>query len=65
MATSTCIKCNSSAFELKLNEPHDSRYKFFFVQCRSCGGVVGVTDYYATSTLLEKIAEKLGVNLYR
>lgn len=64
MATSKCPKCDSVSFELKAGEPHGSKYKIMFIQCRSCGGVVGVTDYYNIPVLLEKIAKKLGFSLF-
>ena len=34
-----------------------------FIQCASCGAVVGVTEYLNVPVLFEKIAKKLGVNL--
>ncbi len=43
---SKCTKCGNTRFELAENSPNYSRYKFFFIQCSSCGGVVGVTEYY-------------------
>ena len=33
----------------------------YFVQCASCGTVVGVTDFYDTASLLDKIAQKIGI----
>ncbi len=44
--TSKCGLCNSFRFELKEVSPNDSRFKFYFIQCASCGNPVGVTDYY-------------------
>ena len=35
-----------------------------FIQCRSCGGVVGVTDYHNTASLLERLAKALSVKLF-
>ena len=61
MAISTCIKCGNTNFEIKENSPSLSNYKFDFIQCTGCGGVVGVTDYYNTDSILNKIAQKLGV----
>jgi len=58
MATSTCPKCSSTTFEMTEVLPKGSRYKFMFIQCAACGAVVGVTDWYNTSSLLEKIAAK-------
>jgi hypothetical protein len=40
----------TNGLELKLN----------FVQCASCGGVVGVTDFYNIGTLIRTLAKKMG-----
>jgi hypothetical protein len=49
---------------MKEATPTGSRYKFMFIQCSSCGAVVGVVDYYDIASLLKKIADKLGFNLH-
>lgn len=64
MATSSCPKCGNHSFEMKEHLPHGSGFKVFFIQCSSCGAVVGVTDYYNVPSLLEKIAAKIGVKLF-
>jgi len=61
--TSTCPKCSNTSFEAKKAEPRDSVYKLTFIQCSSCGAVVGTIDYVNVPELLEKLAEKLGVKL--
>jgi hypothetical protein len=61
MAMSTCVKCGGSFFELAEAEPHGSEIKVYFVQCSSCGGVVGIMDYYNTALTIDKLAKKLGV----
>ncbi len=63
MAQSTCVKCGNHRFETAETEPKGSAFKLVFVQCSSCGGVVGVTEYYNTGSMLEKIAEKVGVRV--
>jgi len=63
MALSTCVKCGHHVFEVSEVEPNGSNFKLMFVQCSSCGGVVGVTDYYNTYATLEKLADRLGVNI--
>jgi hydrogenase maturation factor HypF (carbamoyltransferase family) len=65
MATSTCPKCTSTSFEIKTNEPKGSRYKIHFIQCSSCGAVVGTMEYYDTANLLDKIGKKLGIDIYQ
>ncbi|MGU7844119.1 hypothetical protein ACV22V_32285 [Burkholderia sp. AW33-5] len=64
MATSTCPKCDNTSFETKTISPYGSNFKVNTVQCRSCGAVVGVMDYYNTAVLLEKIAKKLGISRF-
>lgn len=65
MATSSCPKCSRHVFELKENTPNGSEFKLTFVQCSSCGAVVGVIDFYNIPMLLDKIGKKLGVNIFR
>ncbi len=43
--------------------PRNSEVKLTFIQCSSCGAVVGTIDYVNVPELLERLAEKLGVNL--
>jgi len=64
VATSKCAKCDSTRFELVLKDGiSGSRYKFNFIQCASCGAVVGVVDYYNIGAVLEKIGKKIGVDI--
>jgi transcription initiation factor IIE alpha subunit len=56
MAFSSCPKCNNSFFEIVENTPARSNFKLQFVQCSSCGAVVGVMEYFNTGA---KIAEVL------
>jgi excinuclease UvrABC ATPase subunit len=51
MAMSTCVKCGGHSFEMKAAEPRDSAYKQMFVQCTSCGGVIGVGSYFDSGVL--------------
>ena len=55
MATSTCMKCGSSSFEIKENSPKSSRFKLMFVQCASCGGVIGAMDYMNIGAELQDV----------
>jgi hypothetical protein len=63
MAASTCVKCGGHSFELMENEPSGAKFKFYFVQCSSCGGVVGVLSVRHIPTMLDKLGTKLGVDL--
>lgn len=51
MPYSTCPKCTSTSFEVKEAEPRNSSYKLIFVQCSSCGAVVGALPYYDAGVL--------------
>jgi len=61
MAIPTCIKCGGVLFEVQTVEPLGSKYKLNFVQCASCGGVVGVIDYFNIGGMLQTLAQKLNV----
>lgn len=61
MAISTCPKCPGSTFENKLYSPTGSKFKLSFIQCSSCGAVVGVMDYFNIGGLIQALAKKLGV----
>jgi len=70
MALSTCIKCGGTSFEVVEKEPRHSAFKLMFVQCSSCGGVVGVIEYENIGARLDnqdaalkKIANQLGVHV--
>jgi len=70
MATSTCVKCGSTAFEAAEVQPAGGSYKLVFIQCSQCGGVLGVQDYVHTKAMfveqnraIMKIAQVVGVNV--
>ena len=55
MATSSCPKCSNASFELKENTPKGSNYKFYFVQCASCGTVISCMEYISNNNLLYEV----------
>jgi hypothetical protein len=59
MATSTCVKCGGTQFENKEVTPKHSHFKLTFVQCASCGGVVGVMDFCNIGAELQTIKNAL------
>lgn len=61
MAVSTCPKCDGTFFETKENSPRGSNFKFTFVQCASCGAVVGVMDYFNIGQLIQILAKRMGL----
>ena len=65
MAISKCTKCDNTNFEVKIVDPAESNFKFNFVQCTSCGGVVGVLDYWNIGELIHQLAEQLKVPFRR
>jgi hypothetical protein len=63
MAASTCVKCGSTSFDMVRVEPKASPYVLMFVQCSSCGGVVGVLESLNIGSLIIKLAARLGLDL--
>lgn len=65
MAQSTCPKCAGTQFEFKDAQGNlkGTEYAYSFVQCASCGAVVGVVDGFNVPFLLHKLAAKLGFKL--
>ena len=61
--TSTCPKCPNTSFELAEAAPKNSNVKMWFIQCDSCGAVVGATEYLDSTNILIMIAEKLGIKI--
>jgi transcription initiation factor TFIIIB Brf1 subunit/transcription initiation factor TFIIB len=59
MANSKCPKCESTSFEVVINSPKGSAYKMAFVQCSSCGCVVGIMDYYNIGTKVSDLEKKI------
>ena len=57
---SACPKCEQHFFEAIVAEPANSQFKMIFVQCRSCGTVVGTEPFINTHTTLSTIHSKLG-----
>lgn len=65
MALSTCVKCGSHSFEAVMQEPKGANFKMQFIQCASCGGVVGVMDFYYISRLLQNMAAQLNIDPHK
>lgn len=65
MATSTCMKCGKTQFEVKECTPRGSSSKIQFVQCTNCGGVIGVMDFYDIGGALHQLDDKLNALLKR
>jgi hypothetical protein len=63
MAISNCVKCGNHFFEMKEAEPATSNFKVQLIQCSSCGGVVGVMDYYNIGQLIHDFANKMNAKL--
>jgi|GEM_PF-837509 len=54
MLFSACPRCQQRYFEVREESPNGSNFKLNFVQCASCGSVVGVLDYFNIGAMLEK-----------
>jgi len=59
MSFSKCSKCDSSFFEVKEAEPSNSAYKIIFVQCSSCGAVVGTMPFYDAGVISKDNQEQI------
>ena len=59
MAISKCIKCGGTIFELREANIQNARYKMYFVQCSSCGGVVGAIPFYDPGIEAHQVNEKI------
>lgn len=59
MASSTCVRCGGTSFEVVKLVPKESKFILLSVQCESCGGVAGVMDYYNLGDLLMMIRADL------
>lgn len=62
MALSVCPKCSKPEFELA--ESHNLQgggysTKVWFVQCASCGAVVGVIDYFNLTHRIRELEAKV------
>ena len=64
VAKSHCPMCRTSEFEMVESKPKDSGFSVNFVQCSTCGTVVGVLEHFALTdalmkheALLQKIAQ--------
>ncbi len=51
MAISRCLKCGGQSFEAVVKIPIGSPRRVMFVQCSTCGGVVGVQEQEGTSQI--------------
>ncbi len=70
MAVSTCVKCGNTTFEAREAAISGSNFLSYFIQCTSCGGVVGVQEEANIGStlknhegLLKQIASALNVSL--
>lgn len=63
MAMSKCSKCDCTRFELKEANISGSAFQQCFIQCASCGAVVGVIPFTNTEYLIRRLAEKLNIRL--
>lgn len=70
MAEPACPRCGEHTFEMVEGAPLNSHLKVMFMQCATCGAVVGLMDLMnlggmllEQGRLLRKIAQALGVEL--
>ena len=63
MAISKCPKYDCTRFELKEANISGSAFQQCFIQCDSCGAVVGVIPSTNTEFLIRRLAERLRIRL--
>jgi hypothetical protein len=59
MATSTCVRCGHTSFEVAESAISGLRFKRDFLQCGKCGGVIGVVEADNLNARLDAIEERL------
>ena len=59
MAKSSCPKCQGGNFEVQQVKPATSKFTLLFVQCASCGAVVGALEQHNIGEILDKQGEAL------
>ena len=59
MATSTCVRCGHTSFEMAESAISGLRFKRDFLQCGKCGGVVGVIEADDLNARLDAIEARL------
>ena len=60
---SICPRCGHSGFEIAEQKVSNAEYRFFAIRCSSCGCVVGTHEYNNIGNLINKLADKLNINL--
>jgi hypothetical protein len=61
VASSTCVKCGNTSFEIKEYQPANSKFLYNLLQCERCGGVVGIIEDRNVPELLIELARRLEV----
>ncbi|MDH8700852.1 putative Zn finger protein [Dysgonomonadaceae bacterium PH5-43] len=56
MAKSSCPKCGNHSFEVVFNSPKGSNFQLWFVQCDSCGCVVGTHEKILITSMIQDLA---------
>jgi predicted nucleic-acid-binding Zn-ribbon protein len=59
MAMSTCGKCGSYSFELSEVSASGAAFKYYFIQCSSCGAPAAAVEYNNTSQGIENLENHL------
>ena len=59
MASSTCVKCGHTSFEVVESAISGLRFKRDFLQCGNCGGVIGVIESDNLNGRLDAIEARL------
>ena len=63
MARSKCVRCDNTRFEAVEANISGTHFPYMFIQCSSCGAIVGVAEAENVPNLLHQLADKLGHRL--
>jgi uncharacterized Zn finger protein len=66
MAIPRCPKCDSTTFEMQeLPKIKNANFRHQVLNCTSCGAIVGTFELFNVNFRLNKLAEKLNIDLDR
>ncbi len=57
--SSKCLSCNATRFEIKEIELMGAKWRYYAVQCATCGGVVGTVEFFNAGAKLGDIEKSM------
>lgn len=59
MAIARCVKCNGTSFGTQEISPTGSNFKMIAIACNSCGGAIGVMDYFNIGAKINELEQMI------